>query len=391
MPSDAVLVPLLEKAGDLIRSATQLAAGAGVGGRRELSALLRRMNSYYTNRIEGEHTRPSEIDRALQNEYSDNLDLARRQRLAVAHIETEEAAEALFDSQTWPDGSQVEPYAAKTVTWLHEHLFAGLSEQDRTLSDKSLLVPGALRQTQVAVGRHEAPLAAAVTVFLARWAEVYSSVRRGEAAIVAAAAAHHRLAWVHPFVDGNGRVTRLHTHLLFHRLGLTNGLWSPLRGFARTDDRYKALLQAADEHRRGDLDGRGNLSQAALVDWINYVLDVCIDQVKFMSSCLRVTDMKSRIMAALQFEESIKSGVKAQSLLPLHYLFATQDELSRADFKSMIGMSDRFATGQISALLKRGFVASESAYGALRFAIPNHALRFYLPALWPEAESEAVL
>ena len=56
------------------------------------------------------------------------------------------------------------------------------------------------------------------------------------------------------------------------------------RGFARTVDRYYALLAAADEPRRGDLDGRGNLSEAALVDWIDYVADVCLDQ---FSSCGR--------------------------------------------------------------------------------------------------------
>lgn len=57
----------------------------------------------------------------------------------------------------------------------------------------------------------------------------------------------------------------------------------------------------------------------------------------------------------------------------------------------MTGMSDRFASGQISALLKRGFLATDSAYAPVRFAIPNHALRFYFPALWPEAEADAAL
>ena len=72
-------------------------------------------------------------------------------------------------------------------------------------------------------------------------------------------------------------------HSFFDTWGLTNGLWSPLRGFARTEHRYKALLQAADEPRRGDIDGRGNLTQAGLIDWIGYTLEVCIDQVGFMA------------------------------------------------------------------------------------------------------------
>ena len=111
-------------------------------------------------------------------------------------------------------------------------------------------------------------MAASIGGFIERWAAVYGSVRRGEAALVAMAVAHHRLGWIHPFVDGNGRVMRLHCHALLSSLGYTGGLWSPLRGFARTVDRYYALLAAAEEPRHGDLDGRGNLSQAALVAWI---------------------------------------------------------------------------------------------------------------------------
>jgi hypothetical protein len=57
-------------------------------------------------------------------------------------------------------------------------------------------------------------------------------------------------------------------------------VWSPLRGFARTSERYKALLQAG------------------LVDWVHYVLDTCMDQVSFMSARLNVGNMKDGIAAA---------------------------------------------------------------------------------------------
>lgn len=214
-----------------------------------------------------------------------NADLARKQRLAVAHIRTEQQCEAELDRRRTAQGDEMarSPYSTEALTWLHRELFSDLPAEDLRLADGSLLVPGQIRERPVVVGRHEAPVAASLPGFLARWAEVYARTRRGEAAIVALAAAHHRLAWMHPFLDGNGRVTRLHTHLLLQAWGLTNGLWSPLRGFARTEDRYKALLQAADEHRQGDLDGRGNLTQAGLVAWIGYTLDACIDQIEFMA------------------------------------------------------------------------------------------------------------
>jgi len=174
-------------------------------------------------------------------------------------------------------------------------------------------------------------------------------------------------------------------------MGLTHGLWSPLRGFARTEERYKALLQAADEHRRGDLDGRGNLSQAALIEWIHYTLDVCIAQVQFMSRQIDVTGMRERLEAAVAFEEVMRSGVRREALIPLHYLFVTQAELGRAEFKTMTGLGDRSATDLVSSLLRIGYLASDSAYGKVRFAIPRHALRFLFPALWPEAEQDQAL
>jgi Fic family protein len=384
LPSESKLGPLLERAATLLIQATQLSTGAP-GAQRELKLLLRKMNSYYTNRMEGVSTRPAQIDRALANHYSDNAELRRRQRLAVAHIRTEEACEGLEEAQDlgWL-------YSATGLCNLHDQLFGGLEEQDLKLADGTPLIPGALRTTQVAVGKHEPPLWSSVPTFLERWGSFYTGLRKGELSIVGVAASHHRLAWVHPFADGNGRVARLQTHLVLRAMGLTGGgLWSPLRGFARTEERYKALLQAADEHRRGDYDGRGNLSESALVEWIEYVLDVCIDQVAFMADKLNVQGMGERIRAALTYENTVDKNIRTEAALPLHYLFMGQGELSRQDFKNMTGLGDRVAISAVSALVKSGFVATSSAYGPLRFAIPPQALRFYFPALWPEAEQDA--
>jgi Fic family protein len=390
LPSAAVMAPLLERAGDLTRAATALGSASGPAAQQELRGLLRSMNSYYSNRIEGEHTRPSDIERALQQDFSANADMARKQRLAVAHVRTEALCEAVLNDKLAADGHSAARwlYSREALAWLHRELFSGLPDADLRLADGSTLAAGELRQREVAVGRHQAPHWRSVPLFLERWQAVYGGARRGEASVLALAAAHHRLAWVHPFADGNGRVARLHTHLL-HAWGLTHGLWSPLRGFARSEARYKALLQAADEHRRDDLDGRGNLTQAGLVDWMSHVLEVCTDQIGFMARQLDVRSMRDRIEAALAFETSVvQSGVRAEALIPLHYLFATQSELGRAEFKTLTGLGERVATALVAALLQRGFLATDTPYGNLRFAVPRHALRFYFPALWPEAEQD---
>jgi len=383
LPAPAKQEPLLAKAHDLARSATQL-AGLPVAG--ELRGLLRGMNSYYTNRIEGQHTRPLEIEQALASNFSANEELAARQRLAIAHIDAEAAIEQRYSGES---GAR-QLYAAAAVRDIHRELFSRLPPEDLVTGEGEPVVPGELRQREVQVGRHVAPAHGSVPALLERWGQCYGAIRRGEAALLALAAAHQRLGWVHPFIDGNGRVMRLHSHAVLSALGYTNGLWSPLRGFARSVDQYYARLADADSPRRGDLDGRGNLSEQCLVAWIDYVLDVCLDQVKFMGGLLDISAMERRIAACLTFEEeSQRSGVRREALRPLHYLFLTGGELERGEFKIMTGLGERTAVSALSALIRRGLLKSDTPQGKVRFALPLHALRFYFPSLWPEAEADA--
>lgn len=383
LPSDARMGSLLTKAHDLSRLATLL---SGTRVPPELRSLLRNMNSYYTNRIEGQHTRPHEIEQALRRDFSSNAVLAARQRLAVAHIEAEAALELRYAGPT----GALALYSVDAVHDMHRELFGRLPAPDLFTVDNQAIVPGKLRLREVQVGQHVAPAHASVPLFLARWAGFYGQVRRGEAALVAMAAAHQRLGWIHPFIDGNGRVMRLHTHTLLGALGYTAGLWSPLRGFARSTERYYALLADADSLRRGDLDGRGNLSEQALMAWIDYVLDTCLDQVTFMAGMLDFGTMKARLEACLVFEATVlRQGVRQESLRGLHYLFLSGEKMARGDFKAMLGMSDRGATDALGALVKRGLLKSDSPQGKVRFGLPQHALRFLFPSLWPEAEADA--
>ena len=383
LPADAHLEPLLGRAHELTRAATLL---AGTRVPPELRALLRSMNSYYTNRIEGQHTRPQEIEQALRKDFSKDAKLAAKQRLAVAHIEAEVALEQRYGGVDAAPGL----YSGDAVQVMHRELFGRLPAQDLMTDEGEQIVPGQFRQREVKVGQHVAPAFDSVPAFLHRWASLYGGVRRGEAAWVALACAHQRLGWVHPFIDGNGRVMRLHTHTLLSVLGYTGGLWSPLRGFARNTERYYGLLADADSLRRGDLDGRGNLSQQALMAWTDYVLEVCRDQVSFMGSMLDFKTLLPRLEACLVFESTVeKSGVRQESLRGLHYLFLSGQDMSRGDFKSMLGVSDRAATDALGALVKRGLLKSDTPQGKVRFGLPQHALRFLFPSLWPEAEADA--
>ncbi len=390
LPSEAAAHGLLEKAHTLLGLAHQVTGRADPSAMKPLAQLLRGMNSYYTNKIEGQHTLPSQLESALKQQFSADADIQRKQRMAIAHMNAEQWAETTYAGADWRN-----LFAPEVVCALHTQLFEHLPEADRVIKDPEqgerdyAMQPGAWRTREVRVGTHEAPAASSVPMFMQRFAEVYKTTRMGELAVLAVAAAHHRLAWIHPFPDGNGRVVRLHSHVLLQSMGLTNGVWSPLRGFARTQGEYYKRLAQADMPRHGDLDGRGNLSEKRLVEFIDYFLDTCIDQAKFMATMLNMQTIRDRIRACLAFESSQSgSGINMDAELALYILF-TAGPMERGEFKQITGLGIRTAERLLQALEKRGLVRSDTPKGKLIFGVPFHALRFYFPNLWPEAEAQA--
>ena len=72
------------------------------------------------------------------------------------------------------------------------------------------------------VGQHVAISLGALPRFLKRFEEVYSSLGKTDTILVTTAA-HHRILWIHPFLDGNGRVARLMSYAMLVETLDTNG------------------------------------------------------------------------------------------------------------------------------------------------------------------------
>jgi Fic family protein len=344
-----------------------------------LRELVRAMNSYYSNRIEGQGTHPLNIERALHHDFSARPAVARLQRLALAHIEAERELETcLMDEQP--------VLSAAFIQHAHRALYRRLAVADRTMDEGVVVEPGLLREQQVAVGRHQPPPPAALPAFLQRFDAVYAPPVGIEDGLIYAAAAHQRMAWIHPFVDGNGRATRLQTHCAL--FPLSGGLWSASRGLARQRDAYYRHLDAADAPRQGDLDGRGNLSEKALRAWCEWFIDLCADQVAFMARMLNLDEMKKRIQALIVFRSTHDKAIRREATLPLYHLFLA-GPTPRGEFQQMTGLNERTARSLLSRLLETGLVTSQGHTAKVRFALPLDALQFLLPELYPEAATEA--
>lgn len=343
-----------------------------------LADLVRAMNCYYSNLIEGHNTHPVDIERALEGDYSADPEKRDLQLEAKAHIEVQRWIDA--------DGLAEPPTAPASIIEIHRR-FCDLLPDDMlwveypTTGERVKVVPGELRDRYVEVGRHVAVSPGAVPRFLERLHQAYRGAGRIES-ILAAACAHHRLLWVHPFLDGNGRVARLMSYAMLRRSLDTRGLWSVARGLARQEKAYKAHLAACDGDRRGDLDGRGTLSEAALASFASFFLQTCIDQVEFMGSLMQADRLRDRIM--IWAEEEMRAGsLPPKSDIVLKAILF-QGVLERGEVDSMLGMSERAARRITSTLLKAGAITSESTRAPLHLAFPAKYAERWMPGLFPE-------
>ncbi|WP_375403994.1 Fic family protein [uncultured Sphingomonas sp.] len=366
----------------LVREASMLAGRVHPLVQDAIGALVRSMNCYYSNLIEGHDTHPRDIDRALVQDFSAEPRKRALQLEAVAHIAVQQRIDQGDDPQDWPTSRAY-------VEWLHRAFCERLPDEllwveNPDTGERLRVTPGELRQRGVMVGRHVPPDADDLPRFLGRFEQAYDPARLSQVRQVeAVGAAHHRLLWVHPFLDGNGRVTRLMSHALFKRLGIGTSLWSVSRGLARDAQRYKALLAAADAPRRGDRDGRGALTQAGLIEFSDFFLRTCLDQVRYMTSILEPQELLRRIEAYADAEARARR--LPNGAYPVLREALLTGELSRGDAGKLTGYRERAGREVVSALLKKGLlVATNGTHkSAVRLGFPIDIVERWFPRLYP--------
>lgn len=324
-----------------------------------IGGLMRITNSYYSNLIEGQFTEPATLSARVPRRDPKEL-----RALAESHIGVQELLERALRRPQSIEAPWALFFAPELVSVVHGRLFGGASDEELRLSDGRLLIPGQLRdvtQRNVLVGDHAAPAWESVTPMLTRLQGVYGKQPDLTLRILSSLAYHHRLAFVHPFEDGNGRVVRMMTHLQLMRLGLASPLWSLSRGLARKQDEYYGQLRAADRVRQGDLDGRGQLTQAGLFGFVEFMLQVCIDQMEYVEHAMDLVTLRHRLERVIGLEPRFtESGVKQEMAKAIHILL-TQGEILRADFKTFSGLHDRVASEQLRKLIDMGVVEVPSA------------------------------
>ena len=345
--------------------------------RAPLADLVRSMNCYYSNLIEGHNTHPIDIERALHRDFSADVEKRNLQLEAVAHIEV----------QRWIDagGLTDHPLAPDMLREIHRRFCENLPPELLVVRKPdgaaAPIVPGAFRTDFVQIGTHVAPSPGAVPRLLAHMRKMYGAQGRS-GAILATACAHHRLVWVHPFIDLNGRVSRMVAHAMLRESVGSEGLWSASRGLARRDADYKQRLMAADEPRHGGADGRDNLSEQRLAEFAAFFLETCIDQVRFMETLMQPQRLRERIMTWCKAEMAAGRLSKGADIVMREALMAGMVE--RGALPDLLGVGDRQARKVTSELLAVGALKADTQRAPLRLNFSARLASDWMPGLFPE-------
>lgn len=377
---------LKDAALELIQLDASLHANIQASLRSPMIHLQRLVNSYYSNKIEGNSASPTDILLAQMNPSGDG---ATPDLLEIKHH---------IAAQIRLSIDPIDPATISTsdsIARLHRELYSGLPKKHLRIKigtggNAVSLAPGEFRAQGVRVGHHIPPPAEEIRSHL-KWFEKAYQINRlhGLAPLLAAAGAHHRLLWLHPFLDGNGRTSRLFTDEYLRAGGLKGyGLWSANRGFGRGTDSYYTALHAADHIRKGDLDGRGALSDKGLLKFTEYFITTALEQVRFVSALLEPRTLNRRIDHYFQTRPHTTGPTASGKELPrlrieaLHLYRGLLElgPMQPSKIQAWLGLRESTTRDLLDQMASEGLIAlGEEMQVSMR--LPGHAIMTLFPDL----------
>jgi len=378
---------LLELAEKVCIESAKIASGYNQHVVNAFRNVLRITNSYYSNRIEAESTHPIDIEKAMLKQFSKDSKQKALQELSIAHIRTQEFVETYSIKHNVIDRNFIKEIHRIFYSSEGMEKFTKLEEKNELIE----MIPGEFRNKDVQVGNHIAPSSDSINAVFNYYEKEYSAIfGKSTKAIklLASLSSHHRLVYLHPFLDGNGRVSRLHLDAMFLNMKLEGyGLWNISRGLARDVKAYQHHLSYADMKQQGATDGRGELSLRGLEGYLKYMLESALDQIEFMGNGLRLDQLNDRIKKFVKFSQEgmfykQEPLPKYSELLFSHLLL--NGELERKYIPLAIGKSVSTATKLVSTLTKMGYLESEHTKAPLRLKVNSFFASQIIPELIPE-------
>jgi Fic family protein len=384
LPGNDNIGPLKDMAQEITAASAGLEGKVAPDTAAALGDQLRLVNSYYSNLIEGHKTTIPDIEMALRKEFNRDPGKKYAQELCAAHVETEKQFMQLVDTS-----QKLNVCDQQLLSDIHAAFYANLPEEHLyTHTQKGFtevpVKPGEFRNVNVSVDGQSlhGPDYQDLPLLLQTFARAYDPDRfHGDERLIAMAASHHRLTWLHPFRDGNGRVARLFSGLYLSEIGINkSNLWSLSRGLSRNKKQYMFELWTTDSP--GEQNSSYYFDDDLSADFCEFFFAICLDQIRFMENLLRLDQIESRIDWYVQTRSKQRQKPlwdKAARLLRAVFM---RGALPRGKAAEILNMSERSARRTVSALIEEGLLQSPSHRALLTIGLPIHVLPYYFPDLY---------
>lgn len=374
---------------ELLTKSARLSGILTIHARTAIAAMLRSVNAYYSNLIEIPHT---------GNQKGKGND-KKAALLGINRSIYDEVSAYKYVSEQLPskihsgDSSGI-PCSAHFIQGLHAEFYGSLPEEVRLNKGKDgnwkVAPVGVMRTEGLEIGNHLAPPPERLPSYMERFEEFYdptTSLNRSKIKrIISIAASHHRLAWIHPFPNGSGRIVRLFSEacLLYEELDAA-GLWSMSRGLALNKEEYLTRLAKADSPPSGDFDGRGKLSKQMLIEFCTFFLKTAIAEIDFMYSSLDSQTLFERIQKFGRILVA-KGELRPEATVVLSELFI-KGQISKIEAMKITDLSDKTLKLIIEDLEAMDLLISKKEGVKMNY-YPNYSARHSM-ILFPELLSDA--
>ena len=140
------------------------------------------------------------------------------------------------------------------------------------------------------------------------------------------------------------------------------------------------MMDLADTPRQNDLDGRGNLSQRALIEFVTWFLRIAVDQLVFMSDLFDLDALAGRLRDLVAQDRRLK-----REAAPLLEQALIRGEIERGEASRITGLPERSARRVLTDLVELGLLASATPKGPVSLRFPSQSLEVLFPPLYPHA------
>nr|SPS05223.1 Filamentation induced by cAMP protein Fic [Candidatus Nitrotoga fabula] len=244
----------------------------------QLKNIFHIFESLGSARIEGNHTTLSEfVERIIEDptkkETDDGFKEIYNIERAIDFIEKQVNKETIFDRAL--------------ISEIHKILVSGLTPPP---SGEGSKYPGQLRPINVSIkgSAHTPPESIKILDYFDELLTFVNSQTSTQYHLLATALAHHRMAWIHPFDNGNGRLIRMFTYALLIKQGFevkSGRILNPTAIFCMDRDKYYEMLALADSGER-----------EKTLTWCFYVLDGLKNEIEKIDRLLDLSYMTTNIL-----------------------------------------------------------------------------------------------